>query len=145
MLLSATGYNPIPLTTVFSQLFTFLLLSNYLLNTMVCIIRNFLCHDIKQAISYHIMEFYVTTYRMSRLSRHPYQVLNSNGLTVRHGFGPLLTVSLSSSTFSLSSHKPSIIILPLSLQVVSVQVYMSEYISTILLILEFSYKKYFLW
>ena len=26
----------------------------------MCIIKSFLCHDIKQAISYRIMEFYVT-------------------------------------------------------------------------------------
>ena len=61
-----------PFTTVISQFFTFLLLSSHLLHATVCIIKNFLCHDIKQAMSYHIMEFYVTTCRMSRLSRHPY-------------------------------------------------------------------------
>ena len=38
---------------------------------MVRIIKSFLCHDIKQAMSYHIMEFYVTTCRISRLSQHP--------------------------------------------------------------------------
>ena len=59
--MSPISYNAIPLSTVFSQLFTFLLLSSQLLNAMVCIIKSFLCHDIKQAMSYHIMEFYVTT------------------------------------------------------------------------------------
>ena len=66
------SYNAIPLRTAFSQFFTFLLLSSHLLNAIVCIIKSFLCHNIKQAMSYHIMEFYVTTCRMSRLSRHPY-------------------------------------------------------------------------
>ena len=60
-----------PLTTVFSQFFTFLLLSSHLLHATVYIIKSFLCHDIKQAMSYHIMEFYVMTCRMSRLSQHP--------------------------------------------------------------------------
>ena len=72
MLISTISYNVIPLITVFLQLFTFLLLSSHLLHAKVCIIKSFLCHDIKQAMSYHIMEFYVTTCRMSRLSRHPY-------------------------------------------------------------------------
>ena len=70
--MSTISYNAILFTTVFSQLFTFLLLSSQLLNAIVCIIKSFLCHDIKQAMSYHIMGFYVTTCRMSRLSRHPY-------------------------------------------------------------------------
>ena len=72
MLLSTIGYNAIPLTAVFSLLFMFLLLFSHLLNARVCIIRSFLCHDIKQAMSYHIMEFYVMTCRMSRLLQHPY-------------------------------------------------------------------------
>ena len=72
MLISTINYNAIPLITVFLQLFIFLLLSSHLLHAKVCIIKSFLCHDIKQAMSYHIMEFYVTTCRMSRLSRHPY-------------------------------------------------------------------------
>ena len=67
----------IPLT-VLSQLFTFLLLSSQLLNAVVCIIKSFLCHDITQVMSYHIMEFYVTTCRMSRLLRHPYYPSFSN-------------------------------------------------------------------
>ena len=41
-----------------------------IINAEVCIIRDYLCHD-KQAMSYHIMEFYVTTCRMSWLSQHP--------------------------------------------------------------------------
>ena len=61
MLISTISYNAIPLRTAFSQFFTFLLLSSHLLNAIVCIIKSFLCHDIKQAMSYHIMEFYVTT------------------------------------------------------------------------------------
>ena len=72
-----------PFTTVISQFFTFLLLSSHLLHATVCIIKNFLCHDIKQAMLYHIMEFYVTTCRMSRLSRHPYKnkaILNSKNI-----------------------------------------------------------------
>ena len=32
-----------------------------LMNATVCTIKNFLCHDIKQAMPYHIMEFYVMT------------------------------------------------------------------------------------
>ena len=60
MLISTRSYNAIPLRTAFSQFFTFLLLSSHLLNAIVCIIKSFLCHDIKQAMSYHIMEFYVT-------------------------------------------------------------------------------------
>ena len=42
------------------------------MNATVCTIKSFLCHDIKHAMSYHIMEFYVTTCCMSQLSRHPY-------------------------------------------------------------------------
>ena len=60
MLISTISYNAIPFTTIFSQFFTFLLLSSHLLHTTVCIIKSFLCHDIKQAMSYH-MEVYVTT------------------------------------------------------------------------------------
>ena len=41
--------------------FTFLLLSSHLLNAIVCIIKSFLCHNVTQAMSYYIMEFYVTT------------------------------------------------------------------------------------
>ena len=72
MLISTISYNAIPLRTAFSQFFTFLLLSSRLLNEIVCIIKSFLCHYIKQVMSYHIMEFYVTTCHMSRLSWHPY-------------------------------------------------------------------------
>ena len=72
MLISTLSYNAIPFTTVFLQFFTFLLLSSHLLHATVCIIKSFLCHNIKQAMSYHIMEFYVTTCHMSRLSWHPY-------------------------------------------------------------------------
>ena len=61
MLIFTINYNAIPFTTVFSQFFTFLLLPSHLLHATVCIIKSFLCHDIKQAMSYHIMEFYVTT------------------------------------------------------------------------------------
>ena len=61
MLISTISYNAIPFTTIFSQFFTFLLLSSHLFHATVCIIKNFLCHDIKQAMSYRIMEFYVTT------------------------------------------------------------------------------------
>ena len=53
------NYNAIPLTTVLSQLFTFLLLSSHLLNAIVCIIKSFLCNMLY--MSYHVMEFYVTT------------------------------------------------------------------------------------
>ena len=42
------------------------------MNAEVCIIKGYLCHYIKQAMSYHIMEFYVTTCHMSRLLWHPY-------------------------------------------------------------------------
>ena len=59
-LISTISYNAIPFTTIFSQ-FTFLLLSSRLFHATVCIIKSFLCHDIKQAMSYRIMEFYVTT------------------------------------------------------------------------------------
>ena len=61
MLISTISYNAIPFTTIFSQFFTFLLLSSHLFHATVCIIKSFLCHDIKQAMSYRIMEFYVTT------------------------------------------------------------------------------------
>ena len=57
MLISTLSYNAIPFTTVFSQFFTFLLLHSHLLHEIVCIIKSFLCHDIKKAMSYHIMEF----------------------------------------------------------------------------------------
>ena len=60
MLISTISYNAIPFTTIFSQFFTFLLSSSHLLHAAVCIIKSFLCHDIKQAMSYH-MEFYVMT------------------------------------------------------------------------------------
>ena len=56
MLISTISYNAIPLTTVFSQLFTFLLLSSHLLIATVCIIKSFLCHD-KQAMSCHIISW----------------------------------------------------------------------------------------
>ena len=79
MLISTRSYNVIPLRTAFSQFFTFLLLSSHLLNVMVCIIKSFLCHDIKQAMSYHIMEFYVTTCHISQLSRHPYRIVGYIG------------------------------------------------------------------
>ena len=55
MLTSTVSYNAIPLTTVFSQLFTFLLLSSHLLHAAVCIVKSFLFHDIKQAMSCHNM------------------------------------------------------------------------------------------
>ena len=64
MLISTISYNAIPLTTVFSQLFTFILLSRRLLhtvhtvNTIVCIIKSFLYHDIEQALPYNIIEFF---------------------------------------------------------------------------------------
>ena len=62
MLISTISYNAIPFTTIFSQFFTFLLLSSHLFHATVGIIKSFLCHDIKQAMmSYRIMEFYVTT------------------------------------------------------------------------------------
>ena len=68
MLISTISYDAIPLTTV---VHLSLLLFSHLLHATVCIVKSFLCHDIKQAMSYH-MEFYVITCRMSRLSRHPY-------------------------------------------------------------------------
>ena len=80
MLISTISYNAIPFTTVFSQFFTFLLLSSHLLHATVCIIKSFLCHDIKQAMSYHIMEFYVMICRMSRLSQHPYWLVQTTTL-----------------------------------------------------------------
>ena len=46
------------------QFFTFLLLSSHLLHATVCIIKSFLCRDIKQVMSYH-MEFYVTAITVS--------------------------------------------------------------------------------
>ena len=61
MLISTISKNTIPLTTIFSQLFTFLLLSSHLLHATMCIIKKLLYHDIKKAILYHIMKFYVTT------------------------------------------------------------------------------------
>ena len=57
MLISTISYNAIPLITVFLQLLTFLLLSSHLLHATVCIIKRFLCHDIKQAMSYHIISW----------------------------------------------------------------------------------------
>ena len=69
MLISTISHNAIPFTTIFSQFFTFLLLSSHLFHATVCIIKSFLCHDIKQAMSYHIMEFYVTTIAASLIHR----------------------------------------------------------------------------
>ena len=46
----------------------FIFLSSHyyiVINNAVCIIESYLCHDIKQAMSYHIMEFYIMTCRMS--------------------------------------------------------------------------------
>ena len=53
------------------HIFSCCLATDYILmNATVCTINSFLCHDIKQAMSYHIMEFYVTTCHMSRLLQH---------------------------------------------------------------------------
>ena len=52
--------------------FSCCLVNDYILiNATVCTIKNFLCHNIKQAVSYHIMEFYIMTCCMSWLSWHP--------------------------------------------------------------------------
>ena len=48
----------------FAQLFTF---SCYLANAIVCIIKSFICHNIIQAMSYHIMELHVMTISASLL------------------------------------------------------------------------------
>ena len=63
------------MSTIKIILFMIFIFYSYLaiyFNAEVCIIRGNLCHDIKQAMSYHITEFYVTTCHMSRLSQHPY-------------------------------------------------------------------------
>ena len=103
MLISTLSYNAIPFTTVFSQFFTFLLLSSHLLHATVCIIKSFLCHDIKQAMSYHIMEFYVTTCRMSRLSRYPYYQLDVQHMAVFN----MIFLQLSSITSSNIFQNPN--------------------------------------
>ena len=55
------------------SIFLIFIVSNLIkMNGKVCIIRRYLCHDIKKPMSYHIMKLYVTTCRMSRLSWHPY-------------------------------------------------------------------------
>ena len=59
------------MTTVLLQLFAFVLLSSQLLNAVVCIIKSFPGHDIKQVMSYHIMEFYITTIAVSSLFCDP--------------------------------------------------------------------------
>ena len=41
------------------------------MNGKVFIIKRYLCNDIKKPMSYHIMELYVTTCRMSQLSGIP--------------------------------------------------------------------------
>ena len=41
--------------------YSYLAIYYIIMNAAVCIIRGYLCHDIKHAMSYHIMEFYVTT------------------------------------------------------------------------------------
>ena len=69
MLISTISYNAIPLTTV---VHLSLRLFSHLLHATVCIVKSFLLHDIKQAMSYHIIEFYVTTCHMPQLLRHPY-------------------------------------------------------------------------
>ena len=46
-----------------------------IMNAEVCIIRGYLCHNIKQAMSYHIMKFYVMTCCMLQLLQHPYNPL----------------------------------------------------------------------
>ena len=50
----------------------------------MCIIRGYLCHDIKQAMSYHIMKFYVTTCRISLyfqpLSGNAYETIQESGV-----------------------------------------------------------------
>ena len=51
MLISTISYNAKPLTTVFSQLFTFFLLSGHLLNATVCTIMS--QHKPGYVISYH--------------------------------------------------------------------------------------------
>ena len=61
MLISTLSYNAIPFTTVFSQFFTFLLLHSHLLHEIVCIIKSFLCHDIKKAMLRH-KKGYVISY-----------------------------------------------------------------------------------
>ena len=64
-------------TTIRITLFMIFIFYSYLaiyyiiMNEAVCIIRDYLCHDIKQAMSYHIIEFYVTTCCTSQLSWHP--------------------------------------------------------------------------
>ena len=85
MLLYTIGYNATPLTAVFSQLFTFYLTSSHSLNAIVCIIKSFLCHNIKQAvISYHGSlchdMSYVTTIAASLLCNmlHNNYLLNVN-------------------------------------------------------------------
>ena len=56
------------------------------MNGKVCIIRRYLCHDIKKPMSYHIMKLYVMTCCMSRLSWHPYNVHYAvYASSVKHG------------------------------------------------------------
>ena len=62
-------------TTLFMIFNSYLAICYIIINAEVCIIRDFLCHNIKQAMSYHNMEFYVTTCCMSQLSRHPYYLV----------------------------------------------------------------------
>ena len=83
MLMSTISYNAIPLSTVFSQLFTFLLLSSQLLNAMVCIIKSFLCHDIKQAMSYIISWNFMSRHVVC----HDYR-----GIPIVHTYSTLILV-----------------------------------------------------
>ena len=53
-------------------LYPYLAIYYIIINAAVCIVRGYLCHNIKQAMSYHIMKFYVTTCHMSQLLWHPY-------------------------------------------------------------------------
>ena len=66
------SYDVITLTTVCLIVVYFsAVIYSHLLYAIVCILKSFVCHDIKHAMSYYIMEFYVTTCHMSQLSRHP--------------------------------------------------------------------------
>ena len=50
-------------------------ITGYSYSFSMCIFKSNLCHDVKQPMTSYIVEFYVTTCHMSRLSWHPHMLV----------------------------------------------------------------------
>ena len=63
----------------------------------VCIIKSFLCHNIKQAMSYHIMKFYVTTYTVTTIAASLMDITIMLTLKLGYNIGTIIWVVVTSS------------------------------------------------